>query len=154
MRDEGAARGAFQDGVFNYRIRVGWGDCDPAQIAYTARLPNFGLQTIDAWWEALMGYGWYEMNRDKGFGTPFVHLSCDFRAPVTPRHPLICKLKPVKLGTRSLEFDFAGFQDGVHCYDGRYVSAFVNTTTFRPIAAPEDVRAAIEPLVAASGTVR
>ena len=110
MRDEGAARGAFQDGVFSYRIRVGWGDCDPAQIAYTARLPDFGLQTIDAWWEALMGYGWYEMNRDKGFGTPFVHLSCDFRAPVTPRHPLICKLKPVKLGTRSLEFDFAGFR--------------------------------------------
>lgn len=149
-----APGGRFTDGVFTHEIRVGWGDCDPAQIAYTGRLPEFGLQSIDAWWEALMGYGWFQMNLEQGFGTPFVHLSCDFRAPVTPRHRLICRLKPVRLGRSSLEFDFAGFQNGLHCYDGRYVSAFVDSASFRPIAPPEPVRRAIEPLVAAAGTVR
>ena len=152
MGDAPAA--GFADGVFTHLIRVGWGDCDPAQIAYTGRLPDFGLIAIDAWWEALMGYGWFVMNAQKGFGTPFVHLSCDFRAPVTPRHPLVCRLKPVKLGASSLEFDFAGFQDGVHCYDGRYVCVFVDSASFRTIPAPADLRQAIAPLIAATGSLR
>jgi 4-hydroxybenzoyl-CoA thioesterase len=141
-------------GVFTHEIRVGWGDCDPAKIAYTGRLPDFALQTIDAWWEHLMGYGWFEMNLEKGYGTPFVHLSCEFRSPVTPKHRLICKLKPARLGTSSLEFDFAAYQGGVPCYDARLVSVFIDPDGVRKIPAPDHVRAAIEPLVAATGSVR
>ena len=142
------------DGVFTHEIRVGWGDCDPAQIAYTARLPDFGLRTIDAWWEAILGYGWFEMNLEKGWGTPFVHLACNFKSPVTPRHRLVCKLKPVRLGRSSLAFDLAAYQNGVHCFDGDFVSVFVDSTTFESIAPPDHVREVIEPLIAATGSVR
>ncbi len=150
MKDTGPSG----DGVFTCEHKVGWGDCDPARIAYTSRLPDYGVRTIDAWWEHLLGYGWFEMNLEHGFGTPFVHLSCDFRAPVTPKHPLICQLKPVRLGNSSLEFDFAGYQNDVHCYDGRFISAFFDAATHKKIPAPAHVRALIEPLVAATGSVR
>lgn len=79
--------------AFVYEIRVGWGDCDPARIAYTGRLPAFALEAIDAWWEHhLDGDGWYQMELDRGTGTPFVHMSIDFRSPVTPRHRLMCEV--------------------------------------------------------------
>ncbi len=75
---------------FRHEIRVGWGDCDPARIAYTARIPEWALAAIDAWWESEVGPGWFQLNIDRGHGTPFVHMTLDFRAPVTPRHRLIC----------------------------------------------------------------
>ena len=36
---------------FVHFVRVGWGDCDPARIAFTGRLAAFALEAIDAWWE-------------------------------------------------------------------------------------------------------
>jgi hypothetical protein len=58
--------GPARRGRLPHEIRVGWGDCDPAKIAYTGRCPISALQTIDAWWEHLMGYGWFEMNLEHG----------------------------------------------------------------------------------------
>ena len=43
-----AGEGSGPD-TFVHEIRVGWGDCDPAKIAYTGRLPAFALEAIDAW---------------------------------------------------------------------------------------------------------
>ena len=36
------------DNAHRHVIRVTWGDCDPARIAYTGRLPVFALEAIDA----------------------------------------------------------------------------------------------------------
>lgn len=135
---------------FVHEIRVGWGDCDPAKIAYTGRLPDFALSAIDAWWEDLLGGdGWYQMELDRGYGTPFVGLSMDFRAPVTPRHRLRVHVRPVRLGEKSITFRVDGYQGGVHCFEGRFTSVFIvagrETLTTRP--APEEVRALIEPLL-------
>ena len=83
--------------TFSHEIRVSWGDCDPAQIAYTARLPWFALDAINAWWEHHLGGGWYQMEFDRGVGTPFVSMSINFCAPVTPRHRPICTIWPNRL---------------------------------------------------------
>ena len=90
---------------FVHEIRVTWGDCDPAQIAYTARLPWFALDAINAWWEEhFEGEGWFQMEIDRNMGTPFVNLSMDFRSPVTPRHRLMCETYPTRLGEKSITF--------------------------------------------------
>lgn len=133
---------------FEHEIRVTWGDCDPARIAYTGRLPEFALQAINAWWEHhLDGDGWYQMELDRGFGTPFVHLSLDFRSPVTPRHRLMCEVAPVRLGEKSIEFRVLGRQDGVLCFEGRFVCVFVVAGTVKSQPAPPDIREIVEPLL-------
>ena len=135
---------------FVYEIRVGWGDCDPAKIAYTGRLPDFALSAIDAWWEhTLGGDGWYQLEMDRGFGTPFVHLSMDFRAPVTPRHRLICETFPVRLGTKSITFRVLGRQDGVLCFEGTFTCVFSIAGTVTTQSAPPDIREIVEPLIRA-----
>ena len=83
--------------AYAHEIRVIGGDCDPAKIAYTARIPEWALESIDGWWEKHLGdAGWFHLNVDRNLGTPFVHMSIDFSAPITPRHRLICKVRPVR----------------------------------------------------------
>lgn len=133
---------------YRHEIRVTWGDCDPARIAYTARIPSWALDAINGFWEHVLdGDGWYQMELDRGYGTPFVHMSLDFSHPVTPRHKLICTVVPTRLGTSSIEFRVQGFQDGILCFTGTFVCVFTNSDSFTKRAAPEEIRAIVEPLL-------
>jgi 4-hydroxybenzoyl-CoA thioesterase len=133
---------------FVHEIRVNWSDCDPALIAYTGRIPYFALDAIDAWWEKHTGLDWYKLNIDRNIGTPFVHMKLDFRSPVTPRHVLICEVTLLKIGSRSISFAIRGRQDGVLCFEGEFVSAFVVARTMKTRRPPEELLAAIRPLLA------
>ena len=133
--------------VFLHRIRVRWADCDPARIAFTGRIPLFALEAIEAWWEAKIGMDWYRMNVDRDMGAPFVHLTMDFRRPVTPRHPLICEVRLIRLGRSSVRFAVRGQQDGKTCFEGEFVEAFVEAGAHRKQAVPSDIRSILEPLV-------
>ncbi len=135
---------------YRHEIRVSWGDCDPARIAYTGRLPAFALEAINGFWEHnLNGDGWFQMELDRNMGSPFVHMSMDFHSPVTPRHRLICEVWPVRLGTSSIEFRVDGYQGGTLCFSGKFVCVFIVADEFRKQAAPEEIRKIIEPLIIA-----
>ncbi len=133
--------------AFEYTKRIGWADCDPELIAFTGRIPYFALEAIDAWWQEQTGTGWYELNIDRKIGTPFVHMSIDFSSPVTPRHPLVCKVELTKLGTKSIHFRVGGYQDGTLCFLGKFVSVFVVAQALDSREPPADIRAKIAPLV-------
>ena len=128
-----------------HKINVTWGDCDPAKIVYTARLPWFALDAINSWWEAhLEGDGWFQMELDRNVGTPFVRLEMDFHNPVTPRHDLICHVWPEKLGETSITFRVDGMQDGKHCFSCRSVSVFTSADAFSKRTPPEELRNIVE----------
>lgn len=130
--------------MFTHRIRVRWADCDAARIVYTGRLPGFALEAIDAWWEATTGDDWYRLTLDRKVGLPFVHLSLDLHVPVTPREPLDCEVRVVRLGTSSIRFGVRGLQEGRTCFEGEFVEAFVAADSFEKCPLPPDVRAALE----------
>lgn len=135
---------------FVHEINVTWGHCDPAQIAYTARLPYFALDAINAWWEAHFdGDGWFQLQIDRNIGTPFVNLSMDFRSPVTPRHKLMCETYPTRLGNKSITFGMKARQNGVLCFEGSFTCVFTIADVFKSQSAPEELARVIEPLVRA-----
>jgi acyl-CoA thioesterase FadM len=138
-------------GVFVQEITIRWGDCDPAQIAYTANIPAWGLQAIEAWYEACLGTDWYAINLDNGIGTPFVHLDFDMVSPVTPRAVLSCHVYVRRIGHASLAHRVECFQDGRLCFVGQTVSAFVSAAQMRPIAIPPKMRESIERYAAGQG---
>ena len=125
---------------YEHEIRVTWGDCDPAKIAYTARLPWFALDAINGWWEHHTGDGWFQMEMDRNIGTPFVNMNMSFRSPVTPRHRLICKVWPNRLGETSVGFHVDGYQDGTLCFEGDFVCVFTVADAFRKSPPPERIR--------------
>lgn len=131
--------------AFQHEIKVGWGDCDPARIAYTGRLPWFALDAINAWWEEHLGQGWYQLELDHDLGMPFVRLEMDFRAPVTPRHRLQCFVWPAKLGDSSIAFRVDGTQDGEICFSTRTVSVFTVASMFKKQSAPPEMRKLLQP---------
>lgn len=130
-------------GPFVDSIRIGWGDADPAQIAYTGNIPAWGLRAIEAWIRQCTGVGWYEMNMDLGVGTPFVDLRNTFHAPITPRHRLAMTVLVARVGASSLSVRIEGRQGAVHCFTGSYVCAFVDAVRMRPIRIPVRMRANI-----------
>ncbi len=133
------------DSAFEHVISVTWGDCDPARIAYTGRLPAFALEAINAWWEHhLGGDGWFQMEIDRNVGTPFVHMSLNFRSPVTPRHKLVCRVWPNRLGETSVGFRVEAFQDGKLSFEGDFVCVFIVAREFRKNPPPADIRAVVE----------
>lgn len=135
---------------FVHPVNVTWGDCDPARIAYTARLPYFALDAINAWWEAhLDGDGWFQMEIDRNVGTPFVSMAMEFRSPVTPRHTLMCETFPTRLGEKSISFAVNGSQDGKLCFEGRFTCVFTIADKFKSQPVPADFRAMIEPHIRA-----
>lgn len=130
--------------TFVHTIRVGWADCDPADMAFTGRIPYWALEAIDAWWETTIQHDWFEMNLDRNVGTPFVHMTLDFRAPITPRHRLHCEVVLVRLGTSSIRHRVRGFQDGALCFEGEFVSVAVVADKLKPRQLPDDILQAIE----------
>ncbi len=133
--------------AYQHEIRVTWGDCDPARIAYTGRLPWFALDAINAWWEDHLGQGWYQLELDRNVGTPFVRLEMDFFAPVTPRHRLICHVWPSRLGSSSIEFRVDAEQDGQLCFSTRTVSVFIVADEFKKRQPPEDIKVLLDPFL-------
>lgn len=131
------------DAKFIHEIKVRWSDCDPARIAYTGRLPYFALEAIDAWWENTIGADWFRLNVDEDIGTPFVHLSMDFRSPVTPRHVLVCEVRLIHLGTSSVRFSVKGRQDDNLCFEGEFVEVFVDSAIHQKRGIPEKFRQAL-----------
>lgn len=138
------------DPPFVHEIRVEWGDCDPARIAYTARIPAWALSAINAFWEETIDAGWYQMELDRGFGTPFVHMDLDFRAPITPRHRLHCEVVPTRLGETSIQFSVVGRQGEDTCFEGRFVCVFVTAGSLKKTPPPPEVRATLEKLIDAA----
>lgn len=135
---------------FVHEVRVTWGDCDPAQIAYTARLPWFALDAINAWWEHhLDGDGWFQLELDRNVGTPFVNLNMDFLSPVTPRHRLMCETFPTRLGDKSITFGMKARQNDVLCFTGSFTCVFTQADAFKSQSAPDFIRDVVEPLVRA-----
>jgi len=126
--------------VFQHEIRVTWGDCDPARIVYTARIPGFALDAINAWWEHHLGDGWYQMELDRNLGTPFVAMEMQFKAPITPRHRLVCDVAPDHLGTTSIRFRVAGRQQDTLCFEGRFTCVFTQADAFRKTPPPAEIR--------------
>ncbi len=127
------------DTAHTHEIRVTWGDCDPAKIAYTGRLPWFALDAINAWWETHLGDGWFQLELDRNIGTPFVRLEMDFMHPVTPRHRLLCHVWPTRLGETSIEFRVDGVQNGTLCFTSKSVSVFIVADAFRKQSPPPDI---------------
>ena len=137
-----------QEKPFRYSIRVRWGDCDPARIAYTANIPGWAVIAIEEWWKHHAGVDWYEINIDHHTGTPFVHMKLDFRSPVTPRHMLDCDVRMTRLGSRSVTHELKAYQNGVLCFEGEFVAVFVQADHGKSCTPPAHILAAIKKSVA------
>jgi len=126
---------------FLWERRVGFGDCDPAQIAFTGRIVDFALEALDAFWDdTLDGAGWYAMAVDKGQGMPFVRIEMDFMRPISPRLPLRFRVKPQEIGRSSIKIWMQGVHGDEIAFEASFISVFVSRPDMAPSRVPDEVR--------------
>ncbi|MBZ0216803.1 MAG: acyl-CoA thioesterase [Fimbriimonadaceae bacterium] len=132
-----------RDGPFIHARQIMWGDTDSAQIAYTGRFLDFAVEAIDAWFTHTFACSWFDLNLDRGMGTPFRSAALDFKAPLTPRDLLETEVYLTKIGRKSLAFHVKGF--GVSsergrclCFTGDSSIVFVTKNPMRSANIPPD----------------
>lgn len=124
--------------VFRLERTVAFGDCDPAGIVYTARILDYCLGAIEEFWKSVLdGKSWYEMNVDLDRGTPFVNVSLDFAAPVTPRGKLDLAVRVLRVGGTSVTFEVSGRQGPTESFRGALTCVVVQKGAMRKVA-PDD----------------
>ena len=70
--------GVIADPVHVHRVRVGFGDCDPAGIVYFPRFFHFFHEAMETWFDEVLGLPYAEMIGGRGLGFPAVHTEADF----------------------------------------------------------------------------
>jgi YbgC/YbaW family acyl-CoA thioester hydrolase len=87
-------------------IRVRWGDCDPAGIAYTAHFFDWFHQAMESWFDTVLQHPYADLILKQRVGFPTVHTEADFRLPCRLGEELVVELELGELGKSSFRLDF------------------------------------------------
>lgn len=138
-----------------HRRVINWSDTDAAQIVYTVRFLDYVMEAVEGWFRSVVGTSWYEMNVDRGIGTPIVNVSFDFAAPLTPRHVLQLTVLVERAGRASIAFNVSGDRDdGVHSFKARLVCCAADNREMKSVDIPAEWRQRIEDYMARCATGR
>ena len=149
--------GFIADPVHVHRVRVGFGDCDPAGIVYFPRFFHFFHEAMESWFDDVLGLPYADMIHVRKLGFPAVHTEADFRSPVAMGREIAVEQRVVQLGRSSIRFAYTVRLVGEPADDVRLIGATVSVVmdldpqrpTFRrAVPLPDDLRDRIAPLVA------
>jgi 4-hydroxybenzoyl-CoA thioesterase len=123
-----------------------FGDCDFSGTAYYPAYLNILNGVVEEFW-AHIGWPWHSTIAQEDWGTPTVHLTCDFAKPSRMGDLLTFGLTIVKVGRSSLRLHHT-----IHCgtelrWTAEQVLAACRISTYEPLPWPPEVRTKLETLV-------
>ena len=65
--------------VHVYRLRVKFGDCDPAGIVYYPKFFDWFHQAMESWFDNVLGAPYASVIWDRKIGFPAAHTQADFK---------------------------------------------------------------------------
>lgn len=127
-----------------------FGDCDISGTAYYPAYLNILNGVVEEFWTHI-GYPWHKIIPRDRWGTPTVHLSCDFSKPSIYGDRLTFQLRVTKVGKSSVTLDHA-----VHCgaeprWSAHQVLAASRLDSHASMPWPDDVRAALMAVLSPAG---
>lgn len=143
-----------------HRLRVGFGDCDPAGIVYFPRFFHFFHEAMETWFDRVLGLPYAEMIGVRRLGFPAVHTEADFVIPCAMGDEIAVEQRVVRLGRTSIRFAYRVRGAADLAAPDRLTGATVcvvmdldpqRPTFRRAVELPPDLRARIEPLVGKDG---
>lgn len=121
---------------------VRFSDTDPFGIAHYPRMVDAIHETSDMFMEEI-GYPFWELSMEHGFGLPLVKMDFEFERPVEGGDAVTIELTP-DLGDRSVRFEYVGRRDGIEAFSGYEQRACVPKDGDSAMALPEELRRAME----------
>lgn len=128
--------------AFSTTRPLAFGDCDPSGIAYFPSYLHLMVGVLEAFF-ADIGHPWPPMTAERRIGTPTVTLNLTFERPGFHGDLLDFHLEVVAVGRSSLDLRHRVERRGEVLWraDQRIVATSLDT--HRPVAWPDDVRAAL-----------
>ena len=90
----------------------------------------------------------YEKTEEKGYMTPIISISCEYKHPAKYADVLSIKTYLTRLTGVKMGFYYEVFnQEGVLCATGETMLAYINAETRKPVRCPQFVMDALKPYV-------
>ena len=124
-----------------------FGDCDISGTAYYPSYLNILNGVNEEFW-TVIGFPWHVIIWEERWGTPTVHLSCDFSAPSFFGETLTFNMNVVKVGRSSLTVEHEIFCGEEKRWSSRQVLAASDLDKHTSIAWPPAVREKLESFLA------
>lgn len=123
---------------FEVLQKVRFGDVDKAGIAYYPRIFGMCHIAFEEMWERFIGRSYDKLILEDRIGMPIVHVTANFMAPMQYGAEIAIRVSVVRIGKRSVEFqfDFFGAGDRKHLAKMNITNAVVQMDTFRSVEVP------------------
>ena len=128
--------------IFTTTRELRFGDCDISGTAYFPSYLNLLNGVNEEFW-AHIGYPWHEIIWKERWGTPTVHLTCDFSVPSLFGQTLKFDLRVVKVGKSSLTLKHDISCDGEHRWKSTQVLAASDLDKHTSVPWPDHVKATL-----------
>jgi len=130
--------------IFNWPVRVYYEDTDAGGVVYHSNYLNFMERARTEWLRAL-GFEQPQVRADLGVIIVVHSLAVEFKSPAYFNDMLDIHCKLTKIGRGSIEMEQKIMRDHHLLIKAQIKLAFVNAETFKPLAIPAVIKAAMQP---------
>jgi acyl-CoA thioesterase FadM len=131
--------------AFIYTFPVVFEEVDYARVVHFPHLFSYCHRTFEALFPAELGLTYAQAIEERKLGFPFVHAEGDFQEPFRLSDPVRVELTFVKLSERSFthRYRLSRGSGSRPAAEVRLVTVVTSMPDLRPMALPDDLRAAI-----------
>ncbi|HYO91002.1 MAG TPA: thioesterase family protein [Pyrinomonadaceae bacterium] len=131
---------------FTTRIKVRFGDADPAGLVYYPVIFHYFHIALEEFFGACCGIGYDRLIKEERLGFPTVRTEAEFFAPLVYGDEVDVELFVSKIGRSSAVFEYKAVRasDGTLCASARNVHVAMNLDTRRATPIPDKYREAFQ----------
>lgn len=128
---------------FSTRIRVRFGDCDPAGLVYYPVILHYCHVAMEEFFAERCGISYDELMTNERIGFPTVNVQAEFFAPLVYGDDADVEVTISRVGRSSATFSYhlKRVTDGALCASSINVQVAMNLDTRRAVPIPERYRA-------------
>jgi 4-hydroxybenzoyl-CoA thioesterase len=129
---------------FTTRIKVRFGDCDPAGLVYFVNVFHYLHIAMEEFFAARCGIGYERLMADERIGFPTVKVEAEFFTPLVYGDEAEVEVCVSRVGTASATFEYSvrRVSDGMLCARATNVHVAMNLDARRAVPIPDKYRRA------------
>jgi acyl-CoA thioester hydrolase len=133
--------------VFRHRIRVRYGECDPQGVVFNANYLAYFDVVLTEWWRE--AFGSYQAMLEGGADMVVAESRIVFRSSAVFDDEIDFDVRAARIGTTSLQSRIDAHVGDRMVVEGEIRHVFIDPETKAKRPMPDDIRAGLEPYLAA-----
>jgi YbgC/YbaW family acyl-CoA thioester hydrolase len=130
---------------FNARIKVRFGDCDPAGLVYYPVIFHYCHVAMEEFFAERCGIDYHKLMADEGIGFPTVNVQAEFFLPLVYGNEAEVEVSVSRLGRSSVTFEYniRRTSDNALCARSTQVHVAMSLATRSSVEIPAKYRTAL-----------